>query len=134
MQRWWKGALVAFDDAKVAMSSYEARGRPSLRTVVNRAYYAALCAARALLVSRGLRAGSHTATVRLIGRDFVKTGKIDARAGRDLRELLEMRMISDYDLAVEPTQEEALEAIDKAQRFLAEVEKILKQDKWIEAR
>jgi len=50
--------------------------RDSLRSSVNRAYYAAYHAVRALLASEGVNPKTHKGVLTMFGEKFIKTGKI----------------------------------------------------------
>ena len=64
-----------------------------LRTAVSRTYYGVMLAAADSL---GVAAGQHMHT-RVIGALF----RHDARAGRQLRQLMRLRVLADYDLDVQ---------------------------------
>jgi uncharacterized protein (UPF0332 family) len=63
---------------------------------VNRYYYAAFHAARALLATRGLDSGKHSGVIALFNLHFVKTGIIKPAVGRALVRSFEKRQASDY--------------------------------------
>jgi uncharacterized protein len=68
----------------------------ALRGAVNRLYYAAFYAARALLATRELDAARHTGLITLFQQHFVKTGLVPAETGRVLARAFEKRQNSDY--------------------------------------
>lgn len=67
-----------------------------LDDAVSRAYYGAFHAAQALLLTVGLQAKSHDATLSLFGLHFVKTGLVGAVHARALRAIKEDRENGDY--------------------------------------
>lgn len=95
-----------------------ARARQSLRDAdllantgaaegaVNRYYYAAFHAARALLATRGLDASKHSGVIALFQQQFVKTGLIASDVARALPQAFEKRQNSDYADFSETTTEE----------------------------
>lgn len=84
----------------------------------SRAYYAAFYAATALLLSEGLEFGKHSGVVAAIHQKFVKTGKLNARYGKALNWLFELRGIGDYGVLVHVSQQDAEQAIKVAADFL----------------
>ena len=66
------------------------------RGAVNRLYYAAFYAARALLALRDLDSARHSGVIALFQRHFVKTHIIPAEVARTLPRAFESRQTSDY--------------------------------------
>ena len=91
----------------------------------SRAYYAMFHAARALLAAKGLTVRSHSGLAAVFGEHFIRSGEVDVQLGRWLGQGRRIREIGDYDdfLAVE--DDEAKEAVSRAQRFLDEVHRWL---------
>lgn len=63
---------------------------------VSRAYYAAYHYARALLLSAGEEPRTHGGLDRLLQRDFVRTGQLEAKDARLLARLMAFRQSADY--------------------------------------
>ncbi len=63
---------------------------------VSRAYYAAYHYARALLLSAGEEPRTHGGLDRLLQRDFVRTGQLEAKDARLLARLMTFRQSADY--------------------------------------
>jgi uncharacterized protein (UPF0332 family) len=61
--------------------------------VASRAYYAAFYAATTLLLCEELEFGKHSGVIAFIHREFIRTGKLDQRHGKDLNWLFELRGI-----------------------------------------
>jgi len=74
---------------------------------VNRYYYSAFHAARALLATRGLDSGKHSGVIALFNLHFVKTGIIQPAVGRALVRSFEKRQASDYADFAEVSEEDA---------------------------
>jgi len=64
---------------------------------VNRFYYAAFYAARALLATKGLDSSKHSGVITLFQRHFVKTGLIDLDVAKALPRSFEWRLDTDYE-------------------------------------
>src|SRR5207237_803462 len=62
----------------------------------SRGYYAMFYAAEALLYTRGLEFKSHKAVISNFGREFAKSGQIDAALHRHLIEAERVRHAGDY--------------------------------------
>jgi len=73
----------------------------AFRGAVNRLYYAAFYAARALLATRDIDAARHSGLITLFQQHFVKTGLVPAETGKVFARAFEKRQNSDYgDFAV----------------------------------
>ena len=81
--------------------SHTLRAAGSLRGALNRVYYAAFHAARALLATKGLDASKHSGVIALFRQHFVKTGLFDEAIAKILPWSFEERMDADYEDFVE---------------------------------
>lgn len=90
-------------------------------TSVSLAYYAMLYAARAALSEEGTYAKTHAGTWNLFGQTFVETRRLDPDLFTAAREVLPLRLGTDYE-ARDVSPAEAQEVVDLAGRFLAGVE------------
>ena len=90
-----------------------------------RVYYALFYAAEALLLARGLTFSSHAAVIAAYGREFAKTGAMDARFHRYLIDAQDLRQSGDYDIGMAVTVEQVEQALQWAQEFIAEAEAYL---------
>jgi len=68
----------------------------AFRGAVNRYYYAAFYAARALLATRDVDSARHAGVIALFQQHFVKTGAFPADVARALPRSFEKRLSSDY--------------------------------------
>jgi uncharacterized protein (UPF0332 family) len=83
-----------------------------------RAYYAMFYAAEALPHSRGLQFSSHGAVHAAFGKEFIKSGQLDAKFHRALLEAFRQRQEADYN--TEPISLQAAEEIIRdAEAFFA---------------
>jgi uncharacterized protein (UPF0332 family) len=88
---------------------------------ISRAYYAAFYAAEAALSARGETRSKHSGVVAAFAQLLVRGGEIDELSGRLLRSLFERRSKADYDLADEPTVDQARAAVDDAEHVVEAV-------------
>lgn len=72
-------------------------GQGSRYGAVNRFYYAAFYAARALLATKRLDSSKHSGVIALFQQHFVKTGLIDSGIAKILPRSFEKRLETDYD-------------------------------------
>lgn len=91
----------------------------------SRAYYAMFYAATALLAQKGLSYSKHSGVVAAIHQNFVKTGVLEAKHGKNLNWLFGLRATGDYGGATHVSSEDAEAAIEAAQEFLAAVRQII---------
>jgi uncharacterized protein (UPF0332 family) len=82
-------------------------------------YYAMFYTAEALLATRDLTFSSHGAVHGAIGKEFVKTGELDAKFHRWLLTAFRERQEATYDLDEPITAARVQEAIVRAEEFLA---------------
>lgn len=62
----------------------------------SRAYYSMFYIAQALLLSRGFSFSSHSAVIAAFGKEFAKTGDLDAKFHRRLIDAQDARNVGDY--------------------------------------
>ena len=91
----------------------------SLESAVNRYYYAAFHAARALLATRALDSGKHSGVIALFQREFVKSGLVSSDVARALPRAFEKRQNSDYADFVEISAEEVERIKSAAHLFVS---------------
>ena len=84
----------------------------------SRAYYAMFYLAEAFLISEGLSFSKHSAVISKFGQTFAKTNRLPSEYHRYLIEAEQARIRSDYDAALNPTEVEAKENIERAIMFL----------------
>lgn len=94
---------------------------------MSRAYYAMFFAARALLLSRGLNARTHSGLVGLLYEHFVRAGPLERDVAGLLPSAMAARHEADYGFPDTATEEEARETIADAQRFLARARDLLQR-------
>lgn len=94
----------------------------------SRAYYAAFYAATAVLLCEELEFSKHSGVIAFINREFVKTGRLDERYGKDLSWLFELRGVGDYGATVHVSRRDAEEAIKVAEEFLRAIERLIREE------
>ncbi|MCC6487417.1 MAG: HEPN domain-containing protein [Candidatus Hydrogenedentes bacterium] len=110
---------VQIDKAKESLAAADlllSQGYYAFAT--SRAYYAMFYVAQALLVSRGQSYSSHAAVQAAYGREFAKSGDLDARFHRCLLDAQDLRNVSDYGVSTSVTPEQAKQVIVWAGQFL----------------
>lgn len=96
-------------------------------TAVNRLYYACYYAAVALLTKHHISTNTHAGVKTMLGLHFVSKGLISKESGRAFSNLYDSRQRGDYDEFVYSTQEEVDELLPKAQKFIGEIDELLKK-------
>lgn len=92
---------------------------------LNRVYYAAFYAARALLALRRLDSSRHSGVIALFQQHFVKTGVVSDDDARLLPQAFTKRLQTDYGDFKETTIEEISALRADAGRFVAACERAL---------
>ncbi len=92
---------------------------------LSRSYYAILHAARAALLTQGVRVNSHEAVKRLFGMHLVKPGLLSAELAVSIRREQDDRFLADYDVTFEPGLEQTEERVRDARNFLESIEDFL---------
>src|SRR6266498_1747538 len=88
----------------------------------NRAYYAIFYAASAILFSKELSFGKHSAVISAFRQHFVKTGEFSAKWSGVYQRVMSHRQSSDYDINARVEKEQAVDDAKDAQAFVEEVE------------
>jgi uncharacterized protein (UPF0332 family) len=96
--------------------------------VASRAYYAAFYAATAVLLCEELEFSKHSGVIAFIHREFVKTGRLDKRHGKNLNWLFELRGVGDYGATVHVSRRDAERAIKVAAEFLDAIEALIDEE------
>ena len=96
-------------------------------TAVNRLYYACYYAVIALLISKEIKATTHSGVRQTFGLHFVKTGKIEKELGKFYSDIFDMRQSGDYEDYVEFTKDDVLDLLTPADNLIISIENILKK-------
>ena len=97
-------------------------GNDRYSSACNRAYYGCFYAASALLFSKGLSFGKHSAVIAAFRQHFIKTGEFDARWSKTYELIMTSRQIGDYELNLSIEKEQAEQMVLDAGNFIQEVE------------
>lgn len=128
MDTRWRIANRRMDLASSALADADALiEQQRWRGALNRLYYAAFYAARALLATRDLQTSKHASVIALFQQHFVKTGAVDPTLARTLPHSFEVRLESDYQDSSEPTEDEVVLLREEIRRFVAECQTALGQ-------
>lgn len=93
---------------------------------VNRAYYAAFNAMRAVNALDGFDSSKHSGVIAHFNQNYVKTGIFDSETSKIIKKASTLREKSDYEDFFETSKGDALEAYESVTRFIDSVEVYLK--------
>ncbi len=98
----------------------------SARSIVNRSYYAMFYAVLALFIHSDTphKTSKHSGVIGIFNKEFIHSGKLDARFAKMLYELFDERMELDYRDFAQVCKEDARSAVYSAQEFVAEIRKL----------
>jgi len=98
-----------------------------LKTAINRSYYSALNAVRALLILEGVNPESHSGAVTMLSLRFVKTGLLPVEVIKSFKILLSRRADVDYGDFEHITTAEAEDSVDRAEKILEQIDTLRKK-------
>lgn len=93
----------------------------------SRAYYAMFYIAEALLLARGLSFSTHAAVIANFGKEFAKSGVLNAKFHKYLIDAQDRRNVGDYSIRYAVSKEQAEEMLGWVREFLQAAEKYLAQ-------
>ena len=99
---------------------------------LNRAYYSAFNAMRAINALDGFDSSKHSGVIAHFNQEYVKTGKFPPATSGIIRKASMLREKSDYEDFYEPEPEETSETIAKVESFLKDAENYLRVQAVIE--
>ena len=91
----------------------------------SRAYYAMFYAIEALLLSKELSFSKHSAVISAFGKEFIKTGILDARFHRSVMDAFDVRNAGDYGSMHAVSEEKTRQIIEEAGELLDAVRRVL---------
>jgi uncharacterized protein (UPF0332 family) len=100
-------------------------GQGHYNTALNRLYYAAFYAARALLALNRLDSSRHSGVIALFQKHFVSSGIISDDVARVLPQAFARRQVTDYGDFTQATAEEVTQLREEIVRFLSACERML---------
>ncbi|MHB2020844.1 MAG: HEPN domain-containing protein [Candidatus Xenobia bacterium] len=116
---------VASEDLRMAELALR---EAAYRNAVSAAYYHAFHCGRALVLSLGLEAKTHSGVQHLINMHFVQTGRMKPETAALLRTLERPRLDADYDASAVFTPDMAREEIERSRAYGLAVQQLLKAD------
>lgn len=111
-------AETTLDDAKKMLTA-----NVSPRSVINRAYYAMFYSLLALYIQTDLniKTSKHSGVISNFDKEFVLSGKINRKYSKILHSLFNDRQELDYKELVEVTSDDAVNAVNNAEDFIAAI-------------
>jgi uncharacterized protein (UPF0332 family) len=94
---------------------------------LNRFYYAALYAARALLATEQVDSSKHSGVIALFQKHFVKSGIVSPDRFRAFPRAFEKRLKSDYGDFATPTLDEVNVVAEEVEAFLGDCARVLRE-------
>lgn len=119
---------VRFAKARATLTDARANlAGERLNTAVNRSYYAALNAVRALLILEGVNPQSHAGAVTTLGLRFIRTKLLPVSVTKDFKLLMARRSDVDYGDFEVISPEEADDSVQRAEQILNRIDPLRKQ-------
>ncbi|MGD0621719.1 MAG: HEPN domain-containing protein [Dehalococcoidia bacterium] len=97
----------------------------SYQSAINRYYYSAFHAVRALLATKGLDSAKHSGVISYFNREFVKPGLVNKTYSKSLSNLFRLRSNADYDDFKTFSHEDCIAAREQARGIIQEISNIL---------
>jgi uncharacterized protein (UPF0332 family) len=113
-------AHEALSDARLILLQ-----KGSYASVINRAYYAMFYAALALLITIDRGSSKHQGVIALFDENFIKQNILPRELGRLFHRAFEMRQAGDYRDMLIVTEEQAIDSIEAAEKFITAIEEKL---------
>jgi uncharacterized protein (UPF0332 family) len=116
-------------DETLADAEAMTKAKLSPRSIINRAYYAMFYAVLGLFLKTNitLKTSKHSGIISMFDRTFILSGKIDRQFSKSLHKMFNARQLADYKELVEATSEEAVDALETAKQFVAEIKKVVSE-------
>lgn len=92
---------------------------------ISRSYYAMYHAAKFLLEHKDITVSTHSGLIRMVGKEFVKPGRIKKSLGKALSMAEEDREMADYDIEAKFTKIEAEERLEDAKQFVEKAKELV---------
>ena len=119
---------VRFAKAREALADARATlADERLNNAVNRSYYAALSAVRALLILDGVNPESHGGAVTILGLRFIRTKLLPVIVAKDFKTLMARRTDVDYGDFESTSRSDAEDSVQRADRLLNQIDALRKQ-------
>lgn len=96
---------------------------------ISRAYYAMFYLAQAVLATKDITRSKHYGVIAAFGEKFAKEGIVPQKFHKMLMEAYEERRVSDYEVEVVRSENEAKKFLSDARKFCKGINEYL--DKWL---
>ncbi len=94
-------------------------------TAVNRLYYACYYAVSALLISKEIKASTHSGVRQMFGLHYIKTGIINKELGKFYSDIFDMRQAGDYEDYIKYSEGDLSDLFPTAKQLILEIENVL---------
>ncbi|MCY4482491.1 MAG: HEPN domain-containing protein [Spirochaetaceae bacterium] len=116
---------IRFAKAREALADARATlADERLNNAVNRSYYAALSAVRALLILDGVNPESHGGAVTILSLRFIRTKLLPVSVAKDFKTLMTRRTDVDYGDFESTSRSEAEDSVQRADRLLNQIDTV----------
>lgn len=95
------------------------------RDSIGRSYYAIFTAVRAVLAYDKVDFSKHSGVISYFQKEYIKTGKFDAKYSRYLQTAFQIRNSCDYDDFFIASKQDAEEQYNRAEEFFYEIQNYL---------
>ncbi len=99
----------------------------SYHSAINRFYYAAFHAVRALLATKELDSAKHSGVISFFNKEFVKVGIVSKSSSKALSDLFRLRTHADYDDFKTFNKDDCLMAREQAKAIIREITNVLRE-------
>ena len=117
-------ARESLEEAKLLL-----KGGMSLRSVMNRLYYALFYAALALLQEKNIGTSKHSGAISAFDKEFIKTGIFDKDLSKTLHRAFKLCQEGDYVEQSDIVKDDVDELLPKAVDFVNKVEHYLLEER-----
>lgn len=100
--------------------------RKNFRLTVNRAYYSAFYAMRAILATVSKDSSKHSGVISLFNQYFINTGIVSDISFKAIQSLMDLRHEGDYQDFAEITEEEAEGSVETVKMIINSLKDVLK--------
>ena len=116
---------IRFAKAREALADARATlADERLNNAVNRSYYAALSAVRALLILDGVNPESYGGAVTILNLRFIRTKLLPVSVAKDFKTLMTRRTDVDYGDFESTSRSEAEDSVQRADRLLNQIDTV----------
>lgn len=92
----------------------------------NRFYYACFHAVQALFINDGLNSHTHRGLHRVLGQNYVLTGKLSPELSGFMRTMEQIREKADYNCYYDVTEEEAREMQEPSKKIIEAIKELIR--------